>query len=160
MTPILTCDPRLGGSGLGDKILDINCLQIPGLGQSGSFSPSIYMRTPSRINVDLSLFKNFPLGKNSSRKLQFRVGAFNLFNQAVPGVGGQDIDLNLQTECNVRTPTEGNGPGVPNGAGGLVYNQCDPAGGYHYSANTIQNFGKIILQRGHRVIEFALKLYF
>ena len=154
MTPILTCDPRLGGSGLGDKILDINCLQIPGLGQSGSFTPGVYMRTPSRINVDLSLFKNFALGKDSSRKLQFRVGAFNLFNQAVPGVNGQDLDLTLQTECNVRVN------GVPNGAGGFVDNQCDPAQGYHYSENTIKNFGKIIQQRGHRVIEFALKLYF
>jgi hypothetical protein len=112
------------------------------------------MRTPSRINVDLSIFKNFALGKNSSRKLQFRVGAFNLFNQAVPGVGGQDIDLNLQTECNVRVN------GVPNGAGGTVDNQCDPSKGYHYTENTIKNFGKIILQRGHRVVEFALKLYF
>jgi len=50
--------------------------------------------------------------------------------------------------------------GVPNGAGATVDNVCDPTGGFSFTENTIQNFGKIVLQRGHRVIEFALKLYF
>jgi hypothetical protein len=50
--------------------------------------------------------------------------------------------------------------GVPNGTGGTSDNICDPTGGFSFTQNTIDNFGKIILQRGKRVVEFALKFYF
>jgi hypothetical protein len=156
IAPLLTCNPAAGGgSGVGDKVLNIGCVGIPAFGESGPFVSPYYMRTPSRTNHDITLFKNFGLG--GDRKLQFRVGAFNIFNQAIPGIdigGANDIDFALQTTCNRRVN------GVPNGAGGTVDNQCDPTGGFSFTENTIQNFGKIILQRGHRVIEFAVKLYF
>jgi hypothetical protein len=156
ITPVFTCDPRQGmsGSKVGDKMLNVNCIGIPGIGQSGPFATPYYIRMPTRMNHDITLFKNFRLGENNSRKLQFRVGLFNVFNQAVPGVNGQDVDLTLQTTCNVRVN------GVPNGAGGTADNICDPTQGYRLTDNSLQNFGKIILRRGHRVVEFALKLYF
>ena len=44
-------------------------------------------------------------------------------------------------------------------AGGTA-DVCDPTQGYHFSANTLQNFGKVITKRGHRVMEFALRLFF
>jgi hypothetical protein len=153
IAPIYTCDPTLSGKNVGDKILDINCIGIPAFGQSGPFEPSQYLRTPSRMNHDVTLFKNFPIGKGN-KKIQLRMGAFNIFNAAVPGVGGQDIDLQLNTTCNVRVNH------VPDGNGGFVDNQCDPTGGFSYTANTLANFGKVVLKRGHRVIEFALKFYF
>jgi hypothetical protein len=107
------------------------------------------------MNHDITLFKNFALGEKSSRRLQFRVGLFNILNQAVPVVDpAGDVDLTLQTVCNVRVN------GVPNGAGGTTDNVCDPTKGFSLSENSKQNFGKIILKRGHRVIEFAMKLYF
>jgi hypothetical protein len=106
------------------------------------------------MNHDITLFKNFALGEKSSRKIQFRVGAFNIFNQAVPGTNGQDVDLTLQTVCNVHVN------GVPNGVGGTADNVCDPTKGYTLTDNAKANFGKILLKRGHRVIEFALKFYF
>jgi ribosomal protein L37E len=37
---------------------------------------------------------------------------------------------------------------------------CDPAGGYSFTDTTKENFGKIILKRGHRVIELVVKYYF
>jgi hypothetical protein len=49
---------------------------------------------------------------------------------------------------------------VPNGAGGFATNVCDPSGGFDYTPQTIDNFGKINLKRGRRVIEFVLKYYF
>jgi hypothetical protein len=153
IAPVYTCDPVLSGSKVGDKILDINCIGIPAFGQSGPFQPSQYLRTPSRMNHDVTLFKNFPIGKGN-KKLQFRMGAFNVFNAAVPGVGGQDVDLALQTTCNVRVNH------VPDGNGGFQDNICDPTGGFSYTSNTLANFGKIVLKRGHRVIEFAMKFYF
>ena len=152
--PIYTCDPRQSGSAVGDKILNVNCLQIPAFGQSGPFVPPIYIRLPSRANFDVTIFKNFRIGQGDKRKLQVRLGAFDLFNQATPNIGFQDIDLNLQTTCNVRVN------GVPNGVGGTADNVCDPTKGFSYTQQTIDNFGKIIMKRGHRIVEVALKLYF
>jgi hypothetical protein len=41
-----------------------------------------------------------------------------------------------------------------------VDNICDPTQGYSYTPQTLENFGKIVLKRGHRVVEVAAKLYF
>jgi hypothetical protein len=154
ITPVFTCNPVLSGSRkVGGKILDVSCMGIPSFGQSGPFTSPQYIRMPSRSNWDLTLFKNFKLGEGN-RKIQFRFGAFNIFNQAVPGTGGQDMDLRLDTRCNVRVN------GVPNGVGGTVDNICDPTKGFSFTSQTLENFGKIVLMRGHRVVELALKLYF
>jgi Carboxypeptidase regulatory-like domain/TonB-dependent Receptor Plug Domain len=154
ITPVFTCDPRISGASVGEKILDVNCIGIPAFGQSGPFVTPYYVRTPSRANFDVTLFKNFRIGKGD-KKLQFRVGAFNIFNQASPGVdSGQDLDLNLNTTCNVRVNH------VPDGRGGFVDNICDPTQGFSLTQQSIQNFGKVLLQRGHRVVELALKFYF
>jgi hypothetical protein len=157
ITPLFTCDPRAGGSGgVGDKLFDINCIGIPGFGQTGPFFSPFDMRSPSRNFHDLTVFKDFALG--GARRLQFRVGVFNLFNQAFAQfrspAGTSDIDLRLDTVCNVHVN------GVPNGAGGTADNQCDPRGGFRFTDNTIANFGKVITKRGHRVVEFALRLFF
>jgi hypothetical protein len=152
--PTFSCDPQADGTSVGEKIMDVSCIGIPTFPDSGPFVTPYYIRYPSRMNHDITLFKNFALGEGN-KKLQFRVGAFNIFNQASPSTSfNGDIDMNLQTVCN-RTVN-----GVPNGAGGTVDNICDPTGGFSLTQNSIDNFGKIILQRGKRVIEFALKLYF
>ena len=153
VAPLMNCNPAAGGSSVGDKIADISCVGIPAFGQSGPYVAPYYMRLPSRMNFDISVFKNFNIG-SGGKKLQFRAGFFNIFNMASPGLNSQDVDLTLQTTCNVRLN------GVPNGAGGTADNVCDPTQGFSYTQNTIDNFGKIILQRGKRVIEFALKFYF
>jgi hypothetical protein len=153
IAPTFSCHPAGSGSDVGEKIFNVGCIGIPAFGQSGPFVSPHYLRMPSRMNHDITLFKNFGLG--GDRKLQFRVGAFNILNQAVPGVDiAGDVDFALQTTCNRRVN------GVPNGTGGTSDNICDPTGGFSLTENTLSNFGKVILQRGHRVIEFALKLYF
>ena len=60
----------------------------------------------------------------------------------------------METACNVTVS------GVPDGSGGRSDNVCDPTQGFHFTDNTLANFGKIITKRGHRVIEFALRLSF
>jgi hypothetical protein len=50
--------------------------------------------------------------------------------------------------------------GVPDGTGGFKDNVCDPTGGFDFTPQTKDNFGKINLKRGHRVIELVLKYYF
>ena len=154
ITPLYTCDPRgSNGGSVGDKILDVSCIGIPAFGQTGEFFTPYDIRTPARNFHDLTVFKDYKLG--GDRRLQFRVGAFNLFNQAYPQFRpNRDYDLVLDTTCLVRRDN------VPNGAGGTANNVCDPQGGYRLTDNTISNFGKIITKRGHRVLEFALRLFF
>ena len=76
---------------------------------------------PTRINHDLTVFKNFAI--NGDQKIQFRVGFFNMFNQAwVTTNSAADIDLVLDTTATSAVN------GVPNGAGGMADNVCDPTG--------------------------------
>jgi hypothetical protein len=152
-TVVYNCNPQLSNTNVGEKLLDIGCLSLPSYPNTGNWVPQYYMRTPARNTHDLSIFKNFGMGGN--RKLQLRAGAFNIFNQAFPtyNIGFNDLDLTLQTECNVRVS------GVPNGAGGTV-DVCDPQGGFRFTETTLNNFGKIISKRGRRIIEFAVKFYF
>jgi hypothetical protein len=133
-----------------ERILDVSRIGIPALGESGPFQQPYYFRVPTRWNFDVSLFKSFALG--GSRRLQLRMGVFNLFNQAAPTL--DDIDLDLRTECNVRVD------GVPNGAGGTVDGVCDPMQGYHITDLAQQNFGKIVSKHGHRVVELAVRFDF
>jgi hypothetical protein len=153
LAPTYSCDPRLPGKEVGQKILNLSCIGVPAFGENGDLVPPYNIRTPTRVNQDLTVFKN--INTVGSQKLQVRVGFFNLFNQAFANtVIGGDINLLLDTVCNVRKN------GIPNGTGVLVDNVCDPTGGFDYTPQTKDNFGKINLKRGHRVIEFVLKYYF
>jgi outer membrane receptor protein involved in Fe transport len=153
-TAMYTCNPQTTNTALNSKLLDINCIGLPSYPQTGNWLPQYYLRTPSRNTHDLTIFKNFGMG--GSRKLQIRAGAFNIFNQAFPtyNIGFNDLDLTLQTVCNVTLN------GVSNSAGGTVDNVCDPRGGFHFTQQSVDNFGKIISKRGRRIVEFAVKFYF
>ena len=122
--------------------------------RTAQLTPPYNLRQPLRSNHDLTLFKNFTI--RGEQKIQFRVGFFNLFNQsfATTAVDGNDINLVLDTTCRVTRD------GVPNGLGGTSDGVCDPTGGFDFTPQTISNFGKINLKRGHRVVEFVLKYYF
>lgn len=152
--PVYTCNPQASSnSSMGGQYLDMSCLGIPTFPNAGPFEPPYYMRTPSRWNFDVSLFKDFDFGED--RRLQFRAGFFDLFNQAYP-IGG-DIRLGLNTICNTSISD------VPNGVGGTV-TACDPTQGFSfdpaYLAGGSNEFGVVTNKHGHRVIELALKFYF
>jgi hypothetical protein len=153
LAPVYTCDPTLTGTKVGAKLLDLNCIAVPDFGKNGDLVPPYNLRQPMRSNHDLTLFKNFAI--KGDQKVQFRVGFFNIFNQAFAstGVDASDINLLLDTTCRVRVAD------VPDGAGGLQ-NVCDPTKGFDFTPQTKANFGKINLKRGHRVIELVLKYYF
>jgi hypothetical protein len=151
LAPVYPCDPRVGGGGVGERLLDLNCIGVPQFGEKGDLIPPYNLRTPTRMNHDLTLFKNFQI--HGEQKFQFRVGFFNLFNQAFASTAiADDINLKLDTVCNVRAL-------APDGTG-KGQNVCDPTQGFSYTKQTIDNFGKINLKRGHRVIEFVFKYYF
>jgi len=148
VAPIYLRDPRLSGArSVGERLLDVSAIAIPAFGQSGPAQPPYDMRLPWRTNVDVSLVRSVRLG--ASRTLQFRVGAFNVFNTAW---GTDDVDLTLDASCLVKVAN------VPTGTGDVVPGEiCDPAGGFELTPQTRQNFGKIGLLRGHRIIELAVK---
>ena len=151
LAPVYPCDPRLDGTDVGERVLDLSCIGVPSFGENGDLISPHNIRTPTRMNHDLTLFKNFQI--RGEQKFQFRVGFFNLFNQAFANTNiGGDINLTLDTRCNVRAL-------APDGTGGMQ-NVCDPTQGFSYTPQTVDNFGKINLKRGHRVIEFTFKYYF
>jgi hypothetical protein len=158
VTPVFLSDPRVnGGNDMGDRVLDISAIGIPTFPGSGPFQSPFYMRSPHRWNHDMTFFKNFKFTETT--KLQFRAAFFNIFNQAYPrwfGIGdaNNDINTNLNVTCNVLVNN------VPNGGTGTNDNVCDPRGGFTFTADTINNFGRITRKRGHRVVELALKFYF
>jgi hypothetical protein len=152
LAPVYSCDPRASGSKVGEKILDLNCIGVPEFGSNGDLVPPYNIRTPTRTNHDLTLFKNFAI--HGDQKVQFRVGFFNIFNQAFAStnVDASDINLILDTTCRSRV-------NAPDGTGQLT-SVCDPTAGFDFTPQTKSNFGKINLKRGHRVVEFVLKYYF
>jgi hypothetical protein len=160
LAPVFTCDPRLDGRDAGEFFLDINCIGFPAFGQEGDSPSKFNIRTPFRTNHDITLFKNFAL--KGEQKLQFRIGFFNLFNQAfvTPNFSRNDLILDMNTQCNRAVDLST----VPNGSGGFAGNPgqlgCDPTGGFSFTDDTKKNFGKINLLRGRRIIELALKYYF
>ena len=166
ITPVYARNPAIGNSagGVGSKVFDLSALQIPAFGQSGPSQPPFYLRTAARSNFDMSFFKNFNFSE--SKKLQFRAGFFNIFNQAYPtrydvaNSANSDIYLTLNT---VSLDKDANGnclSSAPNGTGGIRTGVCDPKKGYAFTQDTINNFGKITNKHGRRIVEFALKFYF
>ncbi|HEY0366136.1 MAG TPA: carboxypeptidase regulatory-like domain-containing protein [Pyrinomonadaceae bacterium] len=166
VTPTYLGNPQVSGSDLGDKVFDLGKLGIPSFPNSGPSQPPFYLRSPGRSNFDVSFFKNFNI--TESKKLQFRTGLFNVFNQAYPtrldpnsvNLTGSDIFLALDTICLRRI-------NVPNGNGTNVSNPCDPTGGFRFTdgragdrSDTLNNFGKIVNKHGRRIVEFALKFTF
>jgi hypothetical protein len=153
IAPVYTCNPVTGNTSHGEKLLDISCVGFPAFGQEGQVKAPYNLRTPTRFNHDITFFKNFAV--TEQQKLQVRVGIFNIFNNAFASTGQVgDITLSLNTVCNATVDN------VPNGVGGTANGVCDATKGFHYDSDTLANFGKINLLRGHRVVEFALKYYF
>jgi hypothetical protein len=159
IAPIFLRNPSLdNNTKVGERLLDLNAIAIPGFGATGPSQLPFYLRFPNRSNFDISVFKNIKI--TESKSLQIRSGFFNIFNQAYPtridlgNPGNSDIHLRLEANCNVRVS------GVPNGTGGTSDGICDPTQGFSFTQDTLDNFGKITTKRGRRIVELALKFYF
>jgi hypothetical protein len=153
ITPVLLRHPQTGAQSVGQRFFDLGAVAVPGFGGSGAYQQPFYVRSPRRSNWDVTFFKNFNF--TETKKLQFRVGLFNVFNQAFPNTDLGDIDLVLETEC-IRQVAAG----VPNGTGLTDQPMCDPTGGYRFTQRTVNNFGRIVSKHGHRRTELAFKFYF
>jgi carboxypeptidase family protein len=146
LMPIVTCDPR---SGLKPhQYVNPNCFALPLTpGTNGPLIlPEIF--GPWYWNSDLSLFKNFQMGE--SRKLQFRIEAFNFMNHpeysfANGGIGSSALNLNWGPDGN-------GGATMTNVAGPLCRSGQASLGNC--------GFGYAPIKVGNRIISLAVKYYF
>jgi hypothetical protein len=82
--------------------IDPSAFLPPIVGDDGPW-PRNYLRYPGFLNHDLSVYKNFALGKDTRRTLQIRIEAFNVFNRT------QFDRYNITTNLAVPTGTDANG---------------------------------------------------
>jgi hypothetical protein len=73
------CDLQINHDPAKGPAFNTACFSIPALGQLGN-APRRFFYGPGIENTDLTLLKNIPLG--STKTLQFRLEAFNVFNRA------------------------------------------------------------------------------
>jgi len=187
VAPVVLRNATTGNGNINSLYIDPTAFAVPAPGSSGPYQSPFYLRSPTTNNFDVTFFKNFKMSE--TRKLQFRVGFFNVFNEAFanPDTTPSDIgnysggSLTLNTR-NKFDPQYVNNLcyqlpiGTPNGTGTLaaagnpqplkaggsvsVTGVCDPTKGFEIDPNSAATFGKIINKHGHRRVELALKFYF
>jgi len=172
VAPIVLRNALTGKDGVNDLYVDPTAFAIPAFGTSGPYQSPFYIRSPRTNNFDVTLFKNFAISE--SKKLQFRFGLFNVFNQAwanpdttpsdIGNYQGGSLALNTINAIDPSTGTCFRIPeGTPNGigfTGGGTDAQCDPTKGFAIDPGSLATFGKVINKHGHRRVELALKFYF
>jgi hypothetical protein len=141
-----------------DKAFNWNNMILPTVAQAlaaqGAF-PRNFVRQPGINVTDLSIFKNFQLGGDSSRSLQLRLEMFNIFNHPQFSDMNRNVTWNINGNLtdyltklradpsyvqNVRGSTLSGNPVLGNGVG-------------EYNGLT----GNVA---GNRVIQLAFKVYF
>ena len=164
VAPLFSRNPVTGNTNLNSPYLDIAAISVPAFGGNGPSQSPFYMRSPTTKNFDVTFFKNFNI--TESKKLQFRAGLFDVFNQAFPNPDSGDFgNLTINT---LNTPDTANGKpcfylpaNTPNGQGTVgANNVCDPTKGFIIDPNSAASFGKVISKHGHRRVELAFKFYF
>lgn len=169
IAPIVLRNAATGNTDLNGRYLDVSAFAVPSFGTSGPYQSPFYLRAPTTNNWDVTLFKNFAF--DETRKLQFRLGLFNVFNQAfanpdlgdIAGLNGQSLALNTRARINPATGTCFRIPaGTPTGTGTIQPDStlCDPTRGFEIDPNSLGSFGQIVNKHGHRRVEIAFKFYF
>jgi hypothetical protein len=181
IAPIVLRNASTGNTELNGSYLDLSAFAVPALGASGPYQSPFYLRAPTTSNFDITFFKNFAFSE--TKRLQFRLGLFNVFNQAfanpdlgdIAGLNGQSLAINTAfpiDPASIVRDAQGNvtNPGrcfllpvnTPTGTGQIEEGStlCDPTKGFVIDQNTINSFGQIVNKHGHRRIELAFKFYF
>jgi hypothetical protein len=175
IAPIVLRNASTGNTNLNGNYLDPAAFAVPAFGTSGPYQSPFYLRAPTTNNFDVTLFKNFAFSE--SKKLQFRFGLFNVFNNAfanpdlgdISGLNGQSLALNTVFPIDPATIGPGLTPrcflipvGTPTGTGNIAAGStlCDPTHGFLIDPNSSSSFGQIVNKHGHRRIEIAFKFYF
>ena len=127
LNPLVTCDPSAHRGS--HQYVNGDCFAPPTqVGQNGPVNlPVSY--GPAFFDSDLSVFKNFNISE--TRKLQFRVQAYNFLNHPLYSFNGSHLTLQYQQ---------------------------DPVTQQFIQADS--DFGRTPEKQGARIVEFAAKFYF
>ncbi|MGH9339816.1 MAG: carboxypeptidase regulatory-like domain-containing protein [Acidobacteriota bacterium] len=125
--PVLICDPREGTQE--GEWFNPRCFEAPTIGNNGHYALP-YFKGPGFQNHDVSIFKNWQIGNQEDRKLQFRASFYNVINHPIPFFSGQELRLNFTEGALLPETIETN------------------------------NIGRTALKRGRRIMQFAIKYMF
>ena len=144
--------PRVKVSGTAQDAPDqINttAFTVPGIKDIGPY-PRNYLRNPGFNNHDLSVFKNFPFGRDGKSFVQLRMEMFNVFNHT------QHSAVNRTT--NITNGSGATGANIFNDYTNLsITNNTRPSG----NSNVLgTHFGEYRAARDPRFIRLAVKVYF
>jgi hypothetical protein len=146
--------PKAGQYGLDFQPGDwrVPAIKSIGLGERS------YLTNPGFNQTDLSIFKNFPLGGDSNRYLQFRVEMFNAFNHTQ--FTGYNLGSNLAIPNANGTFTTGNAIFGASYSSAVVTNnlRSGPVEGSNVALG--QRFGEYNGARDPRIIQLGAKIYF
>jgi hypothetical protein len=146
-----------------DKFFNWEAIRLPtvkeALAAQGAFPRNFVDRPGIRV-TDLSVFKNFPLGRDSQRSLQLRVEMFNIFNTP------QFSDINRTVQFNLNTAPatlfsdylqrlQASSSTIRNVRGGTANAATGPIGNQVGEVNALHG---AVADR--RVIQLAVKIYF
>lgn len=117
--------------------------------------PAGYMNTPGINVTDLSVFKNFGLGKDGERRLQLRLEAFNVFNHAQFSGFNSGVNFQIATNfSNFLDRQTANASYLQNIRGGTLSGNPrlgNGLGEYNGTSGTVS---------GNRIVQLAVKIYF
>lgn len=142
-----------------DKYFNWESIRVPtvaeALAAKGAY-PRNFLSRPGINVTDLSLFKNFALGGDETRKLQLRLEAFNVFNHAQFSDMNRTVTFNVanQNLTDYLTKLQANAAyiqnvrGGPNAASGRIGNGVGEVNGL---SGTVS---------GNRIIQLAVKIFF
>jgi hypothetical protein len=141
---------RNGGAASSSDGLHINPAgyYAPNIGDTGPY-PRTYLRQPSWVNHDISVYKNIPLWSENRRYLQLRLEMFNAFNHTE--FSSVNSATQLTASGAIGNAIFNNYPNV------AITNNLRPAGS---AAPPGQFFGEYNAARPSRVIQLGAKLYF
>jgi hypothetical protein len=155
--PLITGDVQTNignGRNEGGTAFDFTQVRIPDINPGPQ--PRAIIRRPGFNVTDLSVFKSFPLGGDSSRSLQLRVETFNVFNQPLFDNFNTGLTFNLAGDYgNYRAIQQGALTSLRNLRGGVN----SPAAGRLGNATGEYN-GQPGFVSSSRVIQLALKIFF
>ncbi len=105
----VVCDPTANLKP--QQYYDPSCFKSPSFGNNGDYQIP-YIHTPSFMNNDLGIFKNFGIGKSESQKLQVRIEGFNFINHANWVTSGLDTQIPFRNYNSRMTTVKNLNPGM------------------------------------------------
>jgi hypothetical protein len=153
---VLKDQPDKGPNGL---LINPDAFVIPAVGSLG-LGNRTYLRNPGINNTDLSIFKNFALGAEGTRRVQFRFEMFNAFNHT------QFSSINAGVNLVVPNGADANGNPLFITGNGIFarYNEAIITNNLRSQAANKNRplgtfFGEYNGARDPRIIQLGVKLY-